>query len=170
VYVAEKLGVALGMRVPHAGEQGPAVLVSVQETPALAESSVTVAFTVIAAPFTVSVENLLVIVTEMGGGRIVKLKLSLLPGSRLEVTAIAGEAFAPVGTVAGGWYAAVSAGAGLTVNVPHCGEQLTPPARSVQETPELVGSLIVTVESTTGPPAVWVVNLGAMLKEIGGVI
>src|SRR5215470_15707979 len=81
VYVAEKLGAALGAKVPQDGEHGPAVLVSAQVTPALAASLVTAAFTVTGGPPTSWLPNLFWTVTEIGGATIVKLKLSLLLAS-----------------------------------------------------------------------------------------
>jgi hypothetical protein len=171
VYVAEKLGAALAVSVPHVGEQAAPPTVNAQVTPAFAASFVTTTFIVTVGPLTVCVANLFEIVTTMGGEAIVKLKLEDFDGSATDAAAIVGEAFVPVGAVAGGVYAAVRLGDALGVRVPQAGEQLAPPAVSVQEIPELVTSLVmVAVRFTVGPPAVCVVNVGAMLTPMGGVI
>src|SRR6516225_4969347 len=99
---AERLGAGLGVKVPHPGAHGPVLLANVHVTPAFAPSLVTVTLTGWAGPPTVADENLLVMLTEIGGATIVKLKLSVLLGSAAEAAVIVGEARAPAGTLAGG--------------------------------------------------------------------
>lgn len=174
VYVAEKLGAALGVRVPHAdaGEQDPPAVPRVQVTPAPVVSLFTMALTRIEEPPAIAVENLFEMATERGGGATVKPKLSDLLESATDTTVIVGETLVPVARETGGWYCAVSEGVGPKVKVPHCDAgQGAEPAVRVQETPALVRSfVIVAVRFTTGPPAVCELNLGATLTVIGGVI
>jgi hypothetical protein len=101
VYVALKVGEAGILNVPHAGEHATPPAVNDQETPALAASFVTVAFTGTAGPPAVCAPNLFVMFTTIGWF-IVKLKLSFFVVSVTDVAVIVGDAFAPAGALVGG--------------------------------------------------------------------
>ncbi len=64
-----------------------------------------------------------------------KLKLSVLDVLVTDVAVIVGEAFAPVGAVAGGVYKAAKLGASEGASVPQAGAQFEPPAVKAQVTP-----------------------------------
>ena len=171
VYVAERLGAAAGVKVPHADAelQSTPPAVSVQDSPAFVKSFVMDAFMTAAPPPTAAEGNGLVIVTEIGGVASVKLKLSIFDESAMDVADIVGDRLAPVGGVAGGVYWAVSAGAAPATSVPQAGEQFVPPAVSAQARPALVTSFVtVAARFAVGPPIVWEENLVVIVTPIGG--
>lgn len=171
-YVAVNVGAAGATKVPQAvgvEQLWPLAFDRVQETPELLGSFETVAFNTTGGPPAACFVNLFVMVTAIPG-TMVKLKLSIEEFSLTEVAVIVGEAFAPVGSVAGGVYVALKVGPAGGTKVPQSAGQGAPAeVVRVQETPALGGSLVtVAVNTTDGPPAVCVVNLFVMLTLTAG--
>src|ERR1700719_1600904 len=79
-----------------------------------------------------------------------------------------GESFGAAGTAAGGVYAELKLGEALGASEPQAGAQLTPPAVSVQITPEFVLSFdTAAFTETAGPPTSWFANLLVMTTLTG---
>ena len=90
--------------------------------------------------------------------------------SATEVAVIAGALFGAAGTAAGGVYVELKLGEALGASEPQAGAQLTPPAVSVQITPEFVLSFdTAALTETAGPPAIWFANLLVMTTLTGSV-
>src|SRR5215467_12477863 len=99
--------------------------------------------------------------TEMGGGMIVKLKLSVLVESATEAAVMVGDAFAPEVAALGGVYEAEKLGAALCVKVPQAGAQGPAVLVSVHVTPTggLEGSLLTVAVRLVAPaPSVCELN------------